>query len=84
MDKVAYSSVQTSKRVYICIKIASTELDLLRLALPVDIVISDLGENGYLIDFLNNDSAIAILTLINGGPLGVAPIEHIPSLDYFV
>ena len=76
--KVSYAAHQVPNRVFICIKISSIELRLLQIALPVKITVSNLGKNGYLIDFLYNKATIAILTLINGGEIGQAPIE--PSL----
>ena len=79
--KVAYAHCQISNRIFICIKIPPLQLDLLRLVLPIDITVSTLGTNGYLIDFFNDATTIAILTLINGGPIGKAPIEPI-TINY--
>jgi len=75
--KVGYAAHQTPNRVFICINISSIELHRLRSRLPVDIFVSDLGKNGYLIDFSYNTIAIEILTKINGGPICKAPIESI-------
>ena len=77
MAKVAYAAYQIPNRVFICINISSIELTLLRSRLPIDIFVSDLGKNGYLIDFPYNAIAIEILTTINNGPIGKAPIENI-------
>jgi len=79
--KVTYADNQTPDRIFICIKITSTQLELLRLILPINIFVSDLGKNGYLIDFPYAITTIIILTLINDGPIGKAEIEPI-TINY--
>ena len=73
-NRVQYATQQTVNRTFICIKISLVDLNIIKSILPVDIVINDLGKNGYLIDFVNNKTTLKILTIINNGPIGKAPI----------
>ncbi len=70
-NTVKYTAHQLPNRTYIWANVSSSQLKLLHERLPKYIVTTDLGMNGYLLDFKPSEEIVNILTEING-----KPIEH--------